>query len=1435
MNWDPGGAAVQEESERDIPELAESSSDSESSELNDYDSSDKPEEPDQQDDVADLSGSDLGLEMELPGLETESCDEFGATDVSSDGEKSLHPSEPAEEMPEEAVDLEPEEDSGEADEVESKAPVRDYSALPLLTRKGLVHRSSLLCNKGLSDVLLAGVHESVGSRCLTKLPVRDDSVVRLFAHQNYTIDVVLAGAGDPLGSPLNAVVDTGAGPCFIRRSDVPSGCTVYELPSNAPGVVGANGEGISLGGVVEVLIQIGTLAVKQSMIVSETLPVSVVLGTSFIDCHVDTIAPKGKFITLSDSSQVPIVSQVSRKGHVRCARYQVIPPRTVAWVPVCSDFVGLGVVTPMNRGKRNAWLANGLLNMPKTSTEEPAYIQFTNFGDSPAYLDKRCVIGVLQRPSTVALTQEKEPAAAWEDLIDTNHLDEEQTEKLFDVLRPYSSLWDGKLGTVENVKHRIDTGDSSPVWSMPHRAGPAQRDVEKAEVKRMLELDVIEPSQAEWASPVVLVPKPDGSTRFCIDYRRLNSLTKRDSYPLPRMDEFIDSLGDANFFTTLDANSGYWQVLMDEASKDKTSFTCHAGFYRFKRLPFGLINAPATFQRALDLILSGVRYEFALVYLDDIIIFSKTFDEHMAHLSHVLGLLKDANISLKLKKCAFAKQEVQYLGHMIKPGHLEMLSARVESLKLIELPKTKKEVRSFLGLASLYRRFVKEFAKIAKPLHDLTKAEVPSVLPPLTEEQVEAFESLKEALSNPPTLALPKKDGQYVLDTDASMYQIGCCLQQKDERGKLKPLGYWSRVLRDEEIRYSTVEKEALAVVWSVVTLRPYLEGVRFIVRSDQSSLAWVFKHASDDNKRLARFRLKMIGYDFSVQPIPGIHNGAADCMSRLPTSGLVHDDGELWDDIPCLVADHHIPPRPGPLLEEKEWDPITLEEFRKAQEGDETCERMRAMQGRSIVVVEEDSDGILVRVSNKDGARQRIVPKSLRERVLCLAHYPKCAGHPGRDRMFKTLRRDFFWPRMSYDVSCFVTNCPSCSRKKLKSQGRTSKMKLFPPSRPLEFVALDILGPLPETKKDKNRFVLVIGDRYSKVAQAVPLRKITAHHVAHAFFKHWILPYGVPLLVLSDNGSQFAAKFFQAVCAVLGMKQLFTSTYHPQTNGQIERFNRVILERLLHYVNARQDDWDEHLGPIVLGYNSQVHASTGFSPFELALTRSSSVPVVETSVTKDPAKETKAEFRKSFFKQLEDVAKKTRETLDQAQARYKKVYDDHVRERNSDIEPGDLVLVKTFDQPAGLSPKLLSPAAGPYAVLAKRDDNSCFRVRTNVGDHWFNSDRVTKCPAPADLPCEVDYVDEINSSLHRSGSEVDLEMERRLQKESNEPEDVGDTTEYVVDRLMEHGHDDLGELIFRVRWYACGKDEDTWEPWHALPDDKVQRYMRRHKVPIRT
>ena len=328
------------------------------------------------------------------------------------------------------------------------------------------------------------------------------------------------------------------------------------------------------------------------------------------------------------------------------------------------------------------------------------------------------------------------------------------------------------------------------VHAHPYRAGPHARKAEEEEVQRMLEADVIEPSQSEWASPVVLVTKPDGILRFCIDYRKVNALTVKDTYPLPRMDEFLDSLGDATIFSTLDCNSGYWQIPMAEDNRDKTTFTCHAGTYRFVRMAFRLCNAPATFRRTADIILMKFRWKTCLVYLDDIIIFPKSIEEHIQYVDEILEKLRNAGMSLKLKHCHFFVKSAEYLGDVIRPGILEVASHNVKAIEQAQPPLKKAQVRSFLGMCNAYRRFVKKFAKIGAPLVKLTSNEAPEKQQQLNDEQIESFTLLMEALISNPILRLTREGLPYSADTDALDGQIGCALFQTYEDRKRYLIGY---------------------------------------------------------------------------------------------------------------------------------------------------------------------------------------------------------------------------------------------------------------------------------------------------------------------------------------------------------------------------------------------------------------------------------------------------------------------------------------------------------------------------------------------------------------------------------------------------------------------------------------------------------------------
>ena len=391
-------------------------------------------------------------------------------------------------------------------------------------------------------------------------------------------------------------------------------------------------------------------------------------------------------------------------------------------------------------------------------------------------------------------------------------------------------MWDGHLGLIKSTEHRIQLEkDAIPAYQQPYRAGPKQRELEKAEIDKMLSLDVIEPANSEWAAPIVFAPKKCGALRFCIDYRRLNAVTLRDSYPIPRMDECIDSLGQANIFSSLDCNSGYWQIAMSEEDKKKTAFTSHFGIFQFLRMPFGLKNAPMTFQRAIDIILAPFKWQSVMVYLDDVIVFSNNADQHLEDLTAVLRLLHNAGMTIKFNKCFFMHETIEYLGHVIRPSELRVADKTVAAVKQMKLPETKTQVRSFLGMCNVYRRFVPKFAEIASPLTALLRKEkYQTHLPTLDDKQVKSFENLKAALISPPVLTLPRADRHYVLDTDANAKQLGAVLQQRDDDGKLHPIGYFSRTLTDTEKNYDAEERECLGIIWAVTLLQAYIQGDRF-------------------------------------------------------------------------------------------------------------------------------------------------------------------------------------------------------------------------------------------------------------------------------------------------------------------------------------------------------------------------------------------------------------------------------------------------------------------------------------------------------------------------------------------------------------------------------------------------------------------------------
>lgn len=469
------------------------------------------------------------------------------------------------------------------------------------------------------------------------------------------------------------------------------------------------------------------------------------------------------------------------------------------------------------------------------------------------------------------------PVQQDESSLDLQHLSAEQREQLLESIP--QQLFRNSPGKTDLVQHRIYLKDDKPIHQYPYRVPQRLVPVMKQEIEAMQKLEVIEPSASEWNNPIVLVPKKDGTVRFCLDFRKLNAVSKFDPYPMPRVDELIEKLSNARFLTTLDLCKGYWQIPLSPDSKELTAFKTPFGHYHFQVLPFGLHGAPSTFQRMIDQILKGTE-DFAAAYLDDIVIFSETWEHHLQHVKEVLSRIKAAGLTIRPDKCSIAKAETTYLGHVLGHGVIRPQVGKIEAIKLANRPSTKKQVRSFLGLVGWYRRFIPQFASRALALTDLTKKNKPTKVEWIMDCD-NAFNDLKNALCSEPVLQSPKFDQPFTVQTDASEFGLGAVLLQ-GEQGQLRPIAYISRKLLPRETRYSVVEKECLAVKWALDSFKYYLLGRRFTLETDHRALTWLGR-MKDTNARITRWFLSMQPFVFDVVYRKGPQNCTADFLSRTP------------------------------------------------------------------------------------------------------------------------------------------------------------------------------------------------------------------------------------------------------------------------------------------------------------------------------------------------------------------------------------------------------------------------------------------------------------------------------------------------------------------------------------------------------------------------
>ena len=1118
--------------------------------------------------------------------------------------------------------------------------------------------------------------------------------------------------------------------------------------------LGAGGESLGAKGIVALQVTIEGTNVSKCVpcyILDSSKPIwrgelqncCLILGTNAMeDLGYKIIDSVGQPVMSSSHAESAVVRQVVLSQTLRLGPQQTRVARVELSANDDEDVSSqVGVVTP-----DESVLASDCCDLMEGywTGESDFNIPVTNWGVEPVVLTKGTVIGVIDTVSVVEMDDNvwKDESFGTVAIVNMGNGDRENLlktqltvgrnctpdqrvaiinlmKKKLDVF----ALTDKELGETDLVEHSIDMSDTTPVKSPPRRLPYALRNELESELQHLLDTGCIESSGSSFASGLVLVRKKDGSLRVCVDYRGINKKTIPDQYPIPRIDDLIDAVGrcKGKIFTTLDLMKGYHQIKMAPDSRDKTAFTCHLGLFQYRRMPFGLTNAPATFQRLMNKLFSGRDWSFVFVYLDDLLIVSQSFEEHLVHVEKVLHRLQEAGLRLKPQKCAFAQSEIKYLGHTLSPQGVRPNDSKVRAVKEFSTPTCCKEVKSFLGLVNFYRRHLSNLAVVARPLTALTRKdkETGSTVPFVWDSQCEsAFQEVKRMLVSAPLLHPPDLDKPFFLWTDACGKGFGALLEQESDDGRRYPIAYASRQTNVAESSYAPTELEVAALVYTVEHFEVYLLGNDFTVYTDHKSLVSAFlAHLKNQSKGLlARWYLRISRFlpKMKIEYKPGSANVVADCLSRAP-----------------------LPATEVAVLQISESDESLLQLVRQEQRQDqELVQLMNYLEDRSLpdnvqaarhVVGQAKKgfilvDGILYYEGGEFPAKRRlVVPAHLHQKIVDEHHDGSFAGHFSVKRMSKRIGRYFYWRGMNADVLKKCESCVSCASVQGCSFVGKPLLVSVPVGGPFECLGMDFVElDLSESGK---RYALVFQDYLTKWPEVYAVSDHKAETVAQCLID-LIWRHGVPNRIIHDRAPEFLSDVLQETAHLMGITQLPTSGGHPQTNGLVERFNRTLKQMLAKVVTRRGRNWDKVLGAVLFAYRSTPHQSTGETPFYLVYGREPNLPTAmnfHVPVTKFPVVET--DYGVALEKELKYARSLAKQNLETSQKQQKKYYDK--KAKGSDLKVGDLVMLKV--QPKF---KLDKQFQGPFVIVSLTNTNAVIQVKGDEDGETMivSRQRLSKC-----------------------------------------------------------------------------------------------------------
>lgn len=863
-----------------------------------------------------------------------------------------------------------------------------------------------------------------------------------------------------------------------------------------------------------------------------------------------------------------------------------------------------------------------------------------------------------------------------------------QKEAFSTFLNEWRNNFSRSPGKTNLVEHELYLQDGViPIKQRYYPVSPpVQRQIDQ-EIDRLLSEGLIEPSASPWSSPILLVPKKNGSKRLCVDFRKLNAVTRKNAYPLPYISSILDKLKDSTYVSSIDLLSGFHQIILSEKSRPLTAFTVPTkGLFQYCVLPFGLHSAPASFQRLMEIVLRPLLGSKVFVYLDDILVVTKSYDEHVTLLTDVFERLFSAGLKINWDKCVFLQERVNYLGHIVGQGEILPASDKLDSIRAFSIPKDVKQLRSFLGLLSYYRRFINNFSTLSAPLTTLLKKNVKYVW---TEECENSFQALRESLLAAPILSCPDFECPFEIQTDASDVGVGAVLLQRRE-GVEYVIAFTSRTLNRAERNYTVTEKECLAVLVACEKFRMYVEGSHFTVVSDHHSLVWL-RNFVNPSGRIARWITRLSQYHFDLVHRKGKFMTVPDALSRIPyTFENENPPEEGAEDMDINLSEVSAIDLDFAIMNDA-WYNSFLSKIKAQPEA----------YPKFLIRGENKIFKVVQNPVTNVSEHKLVVPTPFRQKVICNFHSSPTAGHFGVKKTYLRISQKYYWTNMFVEIRAYVLSCPECQQFKPTNRQPLGLMSDAPrPVKPGTLYAIDFVGPLPRSRKG-NKYILTAVDVCTKFLIASPVRAATSQAAIQFILHEIVLMFGVPEIVLSDNGAQFTSRDFKDFCNTYKIKHHLTSLYTPQQNP-VERYHRTMKTSLAIFTNNDHQSWDFHLKFVVFAMRTAVNESTGFSPAFLTFGRELRSPhdLVSDVFDSDLSEFEPRDYSERLLRDLAVSFEHARKVMDDSLRQQSQRY--NLRRRDLKLSIDQLVWRKNFPLSSAVdhvSAKLCPKYLGPFRV----------------------------------------------------------------------------------------------------------------------------------------